>query len=47
LKNLDALLREVTGVPITVADDPLSAVVLGAGRVFDDIELLEKATLSL
>jgi rod shape-determining protein MreB len=47
LKNLDVLLREVTGVPITVADDPLSAVVLGAGRVFDDIELLEKATLSL
>ncbi len=47
LKNLDVLLREVTGVPITVADDPLSAVVLGAGRVFDDTELLEKATLSL
>ncbi len=46
LKNLDVLLREVTGVPITIADDPLSAVVIGAGRVFDDIELLKKATMS-
>jgi len=46
LKNLDTLLREVTGIPITVADDPLSAVVLGAGRVFEDMELLENATMS-
>ncbi len=46
LKNLDVLLREVTGVPITIADDPLSAVVMGAGRVLDDIELLKNATIS-
>jgi rod shape-determining protein MreB len=46
LKNLDNLLREVTCVPITIADDPLSAVVLGAGRVLDDIELLKNATIA-
>jgi rod shape-determining protein MreB len=46
LKNLDVLLREVTSVPITIADDPLSAVVLGAGRVLDDIELLKNATIA-
>jgi rod shape-determining protein MreB len=46
LKNLDILLREVTSVPITIADDPLSAVVMGAGRVLDDIELLRNATIS-
>jgi rod shape-determining protein MreB len=45
LKNLDVLLREVTGLPITIAEDPLCAVVFGAGRVLDDIELLEKATV--
>jgi len=47
LKNMDVLLREVTSVPITIADDPLSAVVLGAGRVLDDIELLKHATIAL
>jgi rod shape-determining protein MreB len=46
LKNLDILLREVTSVPITIADDPLSAVVLGAGRVLDDLELLKNATIA-
>jgi rod shape-determining protein MreB len=46
LKNLDVLLREVTSVPIAIADDPLSAVVLGAGRVLDDIELLKNATIA-
>ena len=47
LKNMDVLLREVASVPITIADDPLSAVVLGAGRVLDDIELLKNATIAL
>jgi len=46
LKGLDILLREVTSVPITICDDPLSAVVMGAGRVLDDIELLKGATIS-
>ena len=45
LKNFDRLLREETGLPVSVADDPLSSVVLGTGRMLDDIELLRKISL--
>ena len=44
LKNLDILLREVTTLPITIVDDPLSAVVLGAGMVLDNERLLHAVT---
>ncbi|MFQ5841436.1 MAG: rod shape-determining protein [Thermodesulfobacteriota bacterium] len=44
LRNLDVLLREITNLPITIVDDPLSAVVLGAGKVLDDLELLKLTT---
>jgi rod shape-determining protein MreB len=44
LKNLDILLREVTSLPITIVDDPLSSVVLGAGMVLDNEELLHTVT---
>jgi rod shape-determining protein MreB len=44
LKNLDILLREVTSLPVTIADDPLSSVVLGAGMVLDNEKLLHTVT---
>ena len=44
LKNLDVLLREVTNLPITIADDPLSSIVLGAGMVLDNEKLLHAVT---
>ena len=44
LKNLDILLREVTSLPITIVDDPLSSIVLGAGMVLDNEELLHTVT---
>jgi rod shape-determining protein MreB len=40
LRNLDTLLREETGLPVMLADDPLTAVVMGAGKVLDELELL-------
>ncbi len=40
LRNLDVLLREETGLPVMVADDPLSCVALGAGMALDEIGLL-------
>src|SRR5579872_4023949 len=40
LRNLDVLLREETGLPVTLADDPLTAVVMGAGKALDEISLL-------
>ncbi len=44
LKNLDILLREVTGLPITTVEDPLSSVVLGAGMVLENEKLLHTVT---
>ncbi len=42
LKNLDKRLREETSLPVFVADDPLSSVVLGAGKILENLPLLEK-----
>jgi len=44
LKNLDILLREETGLPIMIADDALLAVVMGAGKILDSLELLKEVT---
>jgi rod shape-determining protein MreB and related proteins len=46
LKNLDRLLREETGLPITVADDPLSTVARGSGMALDNIEMLKQVTIT-
>ena len=45
LKGLDILLREETGLPIIIADDPLSAVVMGAGKALDQISLLRNVSV--
>jgi len=42
LKNLDVLLREETGLPVMVSDDPTSAVVLGSGKALDNLDLLKE-----
>ncbi|MBW1659128.1 MAG: rod shape-determining protein [Deltaproteobacteria bacterium] len=47
LKDLDLLVREVTNLPVTVAEDPLTTVVVGSGRVLDDINLLRLTASSL
>jgi rod shape-determining protein MreB len=45
LKNLDALLREETRLPITITDDPLTTVVIGAGKVLDNISILKEISV--
>jgi rod shape-determining protein MreB and related proteins len=45
LRNLDKLLREETGLPVSVAEDPLSCVVLGTGKMLSDFDLLRKISL--
>jgi len=45
LRNLDLRLREETGIPVSIAEDPLSAVVLGVGRILDDLDLLRRVCL--
>jgi rod shape-determining protein MreB len=44
LKNLDKRMREETGLPVLVAENPLTSVVLGAGKILTDIDLLKKVT---
>ena len=46
LRNLDALLRDQTGLPVVIADDPLSCVVLGSGKVLDELDLLKRVTVT-
>ena len=46
LKNLDILIREETGLPVVIAEDPLTAVVLGSGKALDQINLLREVTIS-
>jgi rod shape-determining protein MreB len=45
LKNLDRLLMEETGLPVTIADDPLASVVMGAGKVIDSIDILAQVLI--
>jgi rod shape-determining protein MreB len=45
LHNFDERLRRETGLPVQVADDPLSAVVLGAGKMLSDFTLLRKISI--
>lgn len=41
LKNFDKLLHEITGLPITIAEDPLSSVVMGSEKALDNIDILK------
>jgi rod shape-determining protein MreB len=45
LRGLDQRLRSETGLPVVLAEDPLSSVVLGTGRVLEDIDLLRKVSI--
>jgi rod shape-determining protein MreB and related proteins len=45
LKNLDKRLHMETGLPIIVADDPLSSVVLGSGKALDNLNILREVTV--
>ncbi len=44
LRNLDVLIREETGLPVTIADDPLSTVARGAGMALDQLDVLKEVT---
>jgi rod shape-determining protein MreB len=45
LRGLDLLLAKETQLPVTVAQDPMSCVALGLGRVLDELELLKKVAM--
>ncbi|HYM91829.1 MAG TPA: rod shape-determining protein, partial [bacterium] len=46
LRGLDRLLAEETGMPVTLTDDPLSAVVLGTGKALEEIDTLKKVLIT-
>lgn len=46
LKGLDKLIHKETGIPVNVAEFPLDCVVLGTGRVLDEIEVLRNVLIS-
>ena len=45
LRGLDQRLRQETGLPVVMAEDPLSSVVLGTGKVLENIDLLRKVSI--
>ncbi|HAV41105.1 MAG: rod shape-determining protein [Candidatus Aminicenantales bacterium] len=45
LKNLDKRLREETQLPVFLTEDPLTSVVMGAGKLLNDLDLLRKISL--
>jgi rod shape-determining protein MreB and related proteins len=45
LKHLDTRIKEETGLPVYLAEDPLSSVVLGVGKMLDDMALLRRVSL--
>ncbi|HLU99662.1 MAG TPA: rod shape-determining protein [Acidobacteriota bacterium] len=45
LKHLDQKIKEETDLPVFLAEDPLSSVVLGVGRMLDDMSLLKRVSL--
>lgn len=46
LSGLDKLIKEETGMPVSIAENPLDCVVMGAGKVLEEIETLKKVLIS-
>jgi len=46
LSGLDKLINEETGMPVSIAEDPLDCVVKGSGKVLEEIETLKKVLIS-
>ena len=45
LKNLDQRIRQETGLPVSIAEDPLASVVLGTGKMLTDFESLRRVAI--
>ncbi len=47
LRNLDVVLRDATGLPVSVADNPLDCVVLGTGKPLEHMEMLSSVLIKM
>ncbi|HQS84644.1 MAG: rod shape-determining protein [Alphaproteobacteria bacterium 16-39-46] len=45
LRNIDSVLRDATGLPISIAEDPLSCVALGTGRALEQMKTLRSVLI--
>ena len=45
LKNIDKRIRDETGLPVTIAENPLACVVLGTGKMLHDFDLLRRVAI--
>jgi rod shape-determining protein MreB len=45
LKNLDQRIREETGLPVSIAENPLASVVLGTGKMLTDFKTLRRVAI--
>ncbi|MDY0188042.1 MAG: rod shape-determining protein [Syntrophus sp. (in: bacteria)] len=45
LRKFDVLIREETGLPITIASDPLTTVAIGAGMALDQLDVLKEVAI--
>ncbi len=46
LRNLDKRIRKETGLPVSIAEDPLTSVVMGAGKMLNDFGLLRRVSMN-
>jgi rod shape-determining protein MreB len=46
LRRIDLLIKEETGLPVTVAENPLTAVVTGVGKMLDELEMLRRIAIT-
>src|SRR6267154_303433 len=45
IKNLDKRIRQETGLPVSIAEDPLASVVLGTGKMLSEFKLLRRIAI--
>ena len=45
IRNLDLRIREETGLPVSIAEDPLASVVIGTSRMLNDFKLLRRISI--
>ena len=46
MKNLDTRIRKETGLPVAIAEDPLTSVVVGAGKMLDNFAMLRRISMN-
>ncbi len=46
LRGIDLLIKQETGLPVIVAENPLTAIVIGVGKMLDELELLRRIAIN-